>query len=138
VSERSLRIAVAALALVGAGIAGYLTYTRYAHVTIACTTGGCETVQSSDYAEIVGIPVAVLGLAGYLGIFATTLFPGELARVAGAGLALGGLAFSVYLIFVQVFAIGAFCQWCLASDVVMALLAAATLARLRAGQPAPG
>lgn len=137
-SERSLRIAVAALALVGAGIAGYLTYTRYAHVTIACTTGGCETVQSSDYAEIVGIPVAVLGLAGYLGIFATTLFPGELARVAGAGLALGGLAFSVYLIFVQVFAIGAFCQWCLASDVVMALLAAATLARLRAGQPAPG
>lgn len=137
-SERSLRIAVAALALVGAGIAGYLTYTRYAHVTIACTTGGCETVQSSDYAEIVGIPVAVLGLAGYLGIFATTLFPGELARVAGAGLALGGLAFSVYLIFVQVFAIGAFCQWCLASDVVMALLAAATLARLRGGQPAPG
>lgn len=137
-SERSLRIAVAALALVGAGIAGYLTYTRYAHVTIACTTGGCETVQSSDYAEIVGIPVAVLGLAGYLGIFATTLFPGELARVAGAGLALGGLAFSVYLIFVQVFAIGAFCQWCLASDVVMALLAAVTLARLRAGQPAPG
>jgi uncharacterized membrane protein len=54
------------------------------------------------------------------------------------GLALGGLAFSVYLIFVQVFAIGAFCQWCLASDVVMALLAAATLARLRAHQPAPG
>jgi uncharacterized membrane protein len=138
VSERSLRIAVAALALVGAGIAGYLTYTRYAHVTIACTTGGCETVQSSDYAEIVGIPVAVLGLTGYVGIFATALFPGELARVAGAGLALGGLAFSVYLIFVQVFAIGAFCQWCLASDVVMALLAAATLARLRARQPAPG
>jgi uncharacterized membrane protein len=138
VSERSLRIAVAALALVGAGIAGYLTYTRYAHVTIACTTGGCETVQSSDYAEIVGIPVAVLGLAGYVAIFATALFPGELARVAGAGLALGGLAFSVYLIFVQVFAIGALCQWCLASDVVMALLAAATLARLRAPQPAPG
>jgi uncharacterized membrane protein len=138
VSERSLRIVVAALALVGAGIAGYLTYTRYAHVTIACTTGGCETVQSSDYAEIVGIPVAVLGLAGYAGIFATALFPGELARVAGGGLALGGLAFSVYLIFVQVFAIGAFCQWCLASDVVMALLAAATLARLRPRQPAPG
>jgi hypothetical protein len=39
---------------------------------------------------------------------------------------------------VQIVAIGAFCQWCLASDVVMALLAAATVARLRGRQPAPG
>ena len=130
-SDRSLRIAVAALALVGAGIAAYLTYARYAHVTIACSTGGCETVQSSDYAEIVGIPVAVLGLAGYLAIFATALFHGELARVVGAGLALGGLVFSVYLILVQVFAIEAFCQWCLASDVVMLFLTLAALARVR-------
>ena len=130
-SDRSLRIAVAALALVGAGIAAYLTYARYAHVTIACSTGGCETVQSSDYAEIVGIPVAVLGLAGYLAIFATALVRGELARVVGAGLALGGLVFSVYLILVQVFAIEAFCQWCLASDVVMLFLTLAALARVR-------
>ena len=56
----------------------------------------------------------------------------------GAVLALGGLVFSVYLVFVQAFAIGAFCQWCLASDLVMALLAAATVARLRARQPAHG
>jgi uncharacterized membrane protein len=61
VSDRSLRIAVALLALVGAGIAGYLTYARYAHVSIACSTGGCETVQSSEYAEIVGLEVASLG-----------------------------------------------------------------------------
>lgn len=130
-SDRSLRIAVAALALVGTGIAAYLTYARYAHVTIACSTGGCETVQSSDYAEIVGIPVAVLGLAGYLAIFATALFRGELARVVGAGLALGGLIFSLYLILVQVFAIEAFCQWCLASDAVMLVLTVAALARVR-------
>jgi uncharacterized membrane protein len=131
VSERSLRIAVGGLALVGAGIAAYLVYARYAHVSIACSTGGCETVQSSDYAEIVGIPVAVLGLAGYLAIFATALFRGELARVIGAGLALGGLVFSVYLVAVQVFAIEAFCQWCLASDAVMLLLTLAALARVR-------
>ncbi len=130
-SDRSLRIAVALLALAGIGIAAYLTYARYAHATIVCTTGGCETVQSSDYAEILGLPVAVLGLAGYLAIFSTALFTGELARVAGAALALGGLVFSVYLVFVQVFAIGAFCVWCLGSDVVMALLAVAAVARLR-------
>jgi uncharacterized membrane protein len=80
----------------------------------------------------------VLGLVGYAAILVTALRAGESARVAGAALALGGLVFSVYLIFVQIFPIGAFCVWCLASDLVMFLLAAATVARLRAGQPAPG
>jgi uncharacterized membrane protein len=131
VSDRTLRLAVAALALAGAGIAAYLTYARYTDATIACATGGCETVQSSEYAEILGLPVAVLGLAGDLAIFATALFAGETARLAGAALALGGLAFSLYLVLVQAFAVEAFCQWCLASDVVMLQLAAATAARLR-------
>ena len=63
--------------------------------------------------------------------------PGDQARAAGAALALAGLAFSGYLLLVQIFAIGAFCQWCLASDLVMLLLAAATVARLRDRQPAP-
>jgi uncharacterized membrane protein len=131
VSERSLRVAVALLALAGLGIAAYLTYARYAHATIACTTGGCETVQSSDYAEVLGIPVAVLGLVGYAAILVTAFLPGESARLAGAALALGGLVFSVYLIFVQIFPIGAFCVWCLASDLVMVLLAVAAVLRLR-------
>jgi uncharacterized membrane protein len=136
VNDRSLRVAVAVLALAGLGIAAYLTYARYAHATIVCTTGGCETVQSSDYAEVLGMPVAVLGLVGYTAILVTAFLPGESARVAGAALALGGLVFSVYLIFVQYVAIEAFCVWCLASDLVMFLLAAATIARLRVGRPA--
>jgi uncharacterized membrane protein len=131
VSDRALRVAVGMLALAGTGIAAYLTYAKYADATIACSTGGCETVQSSEYAEILGLPVPVLGLIGYLAILATAFSSSELARVAGAALALGGLAFSVYLLVVQIVAIGAFCQWCLASDVVMLLLAAAAVARLR-------
>jgi uncharacterized membrane protein len=134
VSDRALRIAVGVLALVGAGIAAYLTYAKYADATIACATGGCETVQSSEYAEVLGMPVPILGLVGYLAILATAFSAGETARLAGAALALGGLLFSVYLVVVQVVAIGAFCQWCLASDLVMLLLAAVTVARLR-GQP---
>ena len=137
-SDGRLRAAVGLLALAGAAIAAYLTYTRYADATIACATGGCETVQSSEYAEIAGLPVALLGLAGYLIIFLTALFIGELARITGAAVALGGLVFSLYLVFVQIAAIGAFCHWCLASDLVISLLAAATVARLRARQPAPG
>ena len=137
-SDRALRIAVAALALVGAGIAAYLTYAKYADATIACATGGCETVQSSEYAEVLELPVPVLGLLGYLAILATAFSAGETARLAGAVLALGGLLFSGYHVVVQIVAVGAFCQWCLASDLVMLLLAAATVARLRAAQPAPG
>ena len=70
-SDRSLRLAVALLALAGAGIAAYLTYAWYAEATIACTSSGCETVQSSSYAKLAGIPVPVLGLFGYLSILAT-------------------------------------------------------------------
>ena len=136
-SDRALRVAVALLALAGTGIAAYLTYAWYAEATIACATGGCETVQSSSYAKLAGIPVPVLGLVGYLGILATALVPGDQARAVGAALALAGLAFSGYLLLVQIFAIGAFCLWCLASDLVMFLLAAATVARLRDRQPAP-
>ena len=135
-SDRALRIAVGVLALAGAAIAAYLTYAKYADATIACSTGGCETVQSSEYAEILGLPVPVLGLIGYLGILATTFVAGETARLVGAALALGGLAFSIYLLVVQIVAIGAFCQWCLASDVVTLLLTVAAVARLR--RPATG
>ena len=135
-SDRALRIAVGVLALAGAAIAAYLTYAKYADATIACSTGGCETVQSSEYAEILGLPVPVLGLIGYLGILATTFVAGETARLVGAALALGGLAFSIYLLVVQIVAIGALCQWCLASDVVMLPLTVAAVARLR--RPATG
>ena len=58
-----LRGAIAAAALVGAAIAAYLTVVHYAHASPICTTGGCEKVQHSSYAELAGIPVAVLGLS---------------------------------------------------------------------------
>src|SRR4029077_13031314 len=58
-----LRAAIAGLALAGAAVAGYLVYARYTHTQLACTTGGCETVQHSKYAKAAGIPVALLGLA---------------------------------------------------------------------------
>lgn len=129
-SDRALRLSIAALALAGTAISGYLTYTRYADATIFCTTGGCETVQSSRYAEIAGVPVAVLGLAGYVFIFLTALGRGEVARVTGVSFALTGFFFSAYLVYVQLALIGAVCQWCVASDVVMTAIAGLALLRL--------
>jgi uncharacterized membrane protein len=129
-NDRTLRTAVGILAAVGAAIAGYLTYARFTHTTLACTTGGCEIVQRSDYAELAGIPVALLGLAAYVFLLATAFSSSEPARAAAAAVAVAAAAFSAYLIYIQIAVIDAICQWCVASDVVMALLACACVARV--------
>lgn len=132
-SDRRLRVSVGALAAAGAAVAGYLTYARYTDTTLACATGGCETVQRSDYAVLAGIPVAVLGLAAYLALLGTAFTKGEVARAAGAVVAVSGALFASYLLYAQIILIDAVCQWCLASDLLIALLAAACVLRLRSG-----
>ncbi len=128
-SDRRLRNAILALALVGLGIAGYLTYIHYAGIRPVCLASGCEQVQSSSYAKLAGVPVSVLGLIGYAAILATSVLRAESARVAAAGFALTGLGFSAYLTYRELFTIKAICQWCVASAVLMALLAVITVIR---------
>jgi uncharacterized membrane protein len=132
----SLRGATAALAVVGIGIAGYLTWVRYAGLDPVCVGGGggCERVQASRWSELAGVPVAVLGLAGYTAILASLALPDELGRIAAAFLALVGFGFSAWLTYVEIVEIEAICQWCVASAVVMCALAGVSVARvLRAG-----
>lgn len=140
-ADRPTMVATA-LALAGIAIASYLTWVHYEGISPVCTTGGCERVQASTYAEIGPIPVALLGLAGYVLILASLAVSGELGRALTFMLTLTGFAFSLYLTYLEVFVIDALCQWCLASAVVMtALFVTATVRLLRlAGpdQPAPG
>jgi len=133
VSERHLRTAVGALALLGLVIAGYLTYLHYAGGSPYCIAGGggCEQVQESEYAKIAGTPVAVLGLVAYAALLATALVPGPAAAAAAVGIALVGVAFSAWLLYAQLALIEAVCQWCVANDVVIALAAIAAVWRLR-------
>ena len=126
-SQARLRTAVAALALVGVAIAGYLTYVHYAGVSITCSTGGCETVQHSRYAEIFGVPVALLGLLAFVGILASAIRGGIEGRAATLSISLAGVAFAAYLLVVQLAVIGAVCEWCVASDAVTTLIAALAL-----------
>ena len=130
-TDRRLRLAVGVLALAGMAVAGYLMYARYSGTSITCTSGGCETVQESDYAVVAGIPVAALGLISYALIFLTALSTHDLSRLAGAVLALVGLVFSGFLLYAQLGPIDALCDWCLANDVVAVLIVPATLLRLR-------
>ena len=132
-----LRGALGTLCLAGAGISGYVLAARWEDTQLLCSTGGCETVQSSSYAEILGMPVAALGLAGYLVIALTALLHGPLARAAGAGLALCAALFSGYLLVLQIVVIHAVCDWCVANDAVASLVAVTALLRLRSAQPGP-
>jgi uncharacterized membrane protein len=133
VTERRLRAAVGVLALMGLGIAAYLTYVHYAGGTPFCVAGGggCEKVQRSDYAKVAGIPVAALGLGAYVALFVTALVPGRTAAAVGVGIAVAGAAFSAWLLYAQLALIDAVCQWCVANDVVIALAAITAVARLR-------
>ena len=132
-SDRALRLAAAAVAASGVALAAYLTWAHYADASVACVVGGgCETVQESSYAEIAGVPVALLGLLGYAAVVALIAWDVPTARLTAAALAFVGLVFSGYLLIVQVFVIDALCTWCVVNDIVVApVLAVLTALRLR-------
>jgi uncharacterized membrane protein len=65
-SDDVLRRLAGGLALLGIGVAGYLTYLHYAGLTPVCgISHGCEAVQTSRYASLLRVPVALLGLLVY-------------------------------------------------------------------------
>jgi uncharacterized membrane protein len=119
--------AIAALAVLGLAISVYLTWVHYAGIEPVCTgISDCERVQTSEYADLVGIPVAVLGIAGYLAILASLRTRVEVTAL----LAYLAVAFSAYLTWAELFKIDAICQWCVGSALIT--LAIAVLATLRA------
>lgn len=129
--DRRLRTAALVLTLLGIGIAGYLTYVHYAGIAPVCSIShGCEKVQASQWSELAGVPVAVLGLAGYVLLLAALFVRGENGLLAGAAIALVGFGFSAYLTYRELFSIHAICQWCVASAILMTLLAVITVWRL--------
>ena len=132
-SDRVARAALIVICLAGIADAAYLTYVHYQPVALICTpSGGCETVQQSSYAVLLGVPVAILGLAAWIAALALTLWNSELARTLNAALAIGALAFVGYLVVLQLFVIDAICVWCMVNDVVLVpLLTVFALLRLR-------
>jgi uncharacterized membrane protein len=119
--------AIAALALLGLAVSAYLTWVHYAGIEPVCTgISDCERVQTSSYAELAGIPVAVLGVVGYAALLLSLGGPAELTAL----LAYLAVAFSAYLTWAELFRIEAICQWCVVS--ALASLAIAVLATLNA------
>jgi uncharacterized membrane protein len=132
-----LRLATACLALAGVAVAGYLTWVHYAELAPVCVGGSdaCERVQDSEYAELFGVPVALLGLGGYLALLGSLALPEAVGCVAAAFISVCGAMFSVYLTWVEVAELQAICQWCVVSAALMVVLALISGARLLSGPP---
>jgi uncharacterized membrane protein len=138
VTERRLWRVAVGLAIAGIAISSYLVYVHYADVKPICSIShGCETVQKSKYAMLAGIPVALLGLLGYIAILASLFVRSEAGRLAGAAMALVGVGFSAWLTYLEAARIHAWCQWCVASAIVMTLLAVTLVWRLLLTPPPP-
>ena len=138
-SARTLRITLIVLTVIGVALASYLTYIHYANVKPLCGKGGgtCLLVQTSKYSKLAGVPVALMGLIGYVLILGTLLAPDEERwRFATVALTLGGFGFSMYLTYREVFTLEAICEYCVSSAVLMTILMCLSLWRfLRGDRP---
>ena len=125
---RFMRVLLPLVLLVGAGISAYTAYVALVGIAPLCgPVGDCAKVQSSVYSHLFGIPLGIFGVMGYLAILITWLLAGRLSP-NGAGwywvpwaIALAGFVFSLGLVTLEPFFIGATCLWCLSSATSMTL-----------------
>ena len=139
------RMAMALVALAGLFVSLYLYLYKIGKIgTLACGTGGCETVQLSPQSRFLGVEVALIGVVGYLLLLALSLlslqpkYAGRTWPLLGlVGGASGALLFTLYLKYLEFFVIHAICRWCVASAVfvvVVFLLAAVEWKKAASGE----
>ncbi|MBN1679993.1 MAG: vitamin K epoxide reductase family protein [Anaerolineae bacterium] len=126
-----LRSISVVLAIVGIFVAGYMAWAELTGNETVCTDAGkidCGAVQTSVYAKTLGFPVAIQGTLGYIAILAVLLLEDQLAIIAAngrsliVGMTLYGTIFQMYLTWIEASVLDAFCQWCIASSVIIAVL----------------
>lgn len=126
------------LGIIGAVDSAYLSWLKLTGSVAACSNiGDCEAVNNSRYAEIAGIPIAILGLLGYLAILAILLLEVKKPswkyglRLAFFGFTLAGTLYSIYLTYIEVAILGAICPFCVVSAIVMVALFLLAILHLR-------
>ncbi len=138
-SAKSLRITLIVLTAIGVCLAAYLTYLHYSGTTPPCSIKGnpCSQVQKSRYSELVGVPVALIGLLGYIAIMASLLSPeSENSRLATMAFAVVGFGFSAYLTYRELFTLHKICEWCVSSAVLITIIMCLSVWRFLRGDPA--
>lgn len=121
-------VATLVLAVIGVGISIYLTYEHFTGAkSFACPANAainCEKVTTSRWSEFLGMPVAVLGLAYFVGmtVLCLPMFTNRWVnhlRVLGAVV---GILMALWLIYVELFLVEAICLWCTGIHVVTVAL----------------
>jgi len=138
------RMTAALLSLAGLFVSAYLYLYKIGRIgSLACGTGGCETVQLSPWSRFAGVEVSLIGLIGYAGLLVVSLVALQpaWARRRGpatviAALAGVGVLFTAYLTFLELFVIHAICRWCIGSAVI--ILAIFVLALMDRQRLVPG
>ena len=125
------------LALIGLADSIYLTYIKLANATASCAgIGDCESVNSSKYAEVAGIPIALLGAGAFLTIIVFLLIENrsdywrDNAPMFVFGISLAGVLYSAYLTYVEIAILRAICPYCVISALVLVALLVISVVRL--------
>lgn len=121
---KSKKIILLILSIAGFFDASYLTTLHYKNIIPPCTIAkGCETVLTSQFSTIFGIPIALLGSLYFLtSIFLLLLIfqnPAKKLLLYFKLLSFSGVIVSVILIYIQAFVLHAFCQYCLLSEAII-------------------
>jgi uncharacterized membrane protein len=142
--DRSLRITSIVLAAIGLVDAAYLTWIKLSNSYAICgPIGDCESVNTSRYAEIGGVPIALLGAGAYLLILILLLLEpqGGVWKEYGSmmvfGISFAGVLFSAYLTYIEVAVLHAICPYCVLSAIVMVILLILAITRLVRSQGEP-
>jgi uncharacterized membrane protein len=137
--DKKLYWASVALAALGGLISIYMTIYKWTDNNTMCLgSGSCATVNESAYSEIFGIPVALVGVGGYLAMLAVLLletygkngFFKKNGPLTVFGLGVGGFGFTLYLVYVEAFILKAWCPFCVGSQITMTILFVITIIRL--------
>ena len=118
-SIAKLPVLGAIVALAGLADSAYLTVHHLTAEPVPCTiVAGCETVLTSSYAQIGDIPLAAFGAVAYFVAFSLALLAAYGNKITwtlfGIQVAIMSL-FTLWLLYLQGYVIGAFCQFCLIS-----------------------
>ena len=135
--EKWLNKALLALVVIGLLVSIYMTIYKFTGNDGMCVgSGDCKTVNASRFSEIDGIPVALVGVGGYASILAVLLletrvdFLRKNAAMILFGFAMLGFVFSLYLVYVEVAILNAYCPFCVTSQVTMTLIFILSVIRL--------
>jgi uncharacterized membrane protein len=135
--DKWLNKALLVLVVIGLLVSIYMTIYKFTQNDAMCIgSGDCKTVNASRFSEIYGIPVSVVGMAGYAAILAMLLlekrveFLRKNVSMILFAFALMGFMFTLYLVYVEVAILKAYCPFCVTSQVTMTLIFILSVIRL--------